>query len=172
MDLIVACGAIGAVFGVAVGAAASFSREQRAASQHVLAKYEHARNDPGMAEKLMQLHIFRECDPDVYDDICDACNLLSDVHRLGMISTVDKSVKFQYIWRFKAQQYRKRIVTSLTTLSNSVFKWNASQLSRRAAGTDNQKSAAADIKAKSEFARYATELCTTVDNYYNNLMLQ
>jgi len=188
MDLMVACGAIGAVFGVAVGAAASFSREQKVATQHILARYEHARNDRNMAEKLLQLHVFEECAPDLFTQVCEGCDQLASVHHLALLSGVDNSAKFQYIWRFKAYQYKKQIYQAMAELSRAVFEWNAGQLARRAnggtggqdqqqqqhypAGGPRKQSAVADAKSKADFARCAKELSTIVEDYYNNLMLQ
>lgn len=177
MDLVVACGAIGAVIGVAVGAAAGYARDQKANTRHILAAYEHVLADPIMSEGLVNISTFRKCDPETFEALCEACNNMSDINRLAALSTVDKSIRFDYHWRFKAFQYKKEIYNHLGTLSRAVTAWSNAQLARRhspaAASGKNQNTAGLqNDTSKSAFAQHATELCRTVDNYYNNMIMQ
>jgi len=172
MDLVFACGAIGAVLGVAVGAAAGFARDQKTKTRHILAQYPSALNDPGMCERLLHLHAFAECNQEKYDEICDACDRLSHIHQLAMQSSVNPAVKYEYIWRFKANQYRKIIHSALEKLGQDVYTWNATQLARRNRGHVHASSATDNVKPKSDFAQCADNLCVIIEDYINNLLLQ
>lgn len=172
MDLVVACGAIGAVLGVAVGAAAGFARDQKTKTRHILAKYTNALNDRGMCERLLHLHAFAECNQAMYDKICEACDRLSHIHQLAMQSSVNPAVKYEYIWRFHASQYRKVIHSALEKLGQDVYAWNATQLARRSRGGYYNSSATDNVKPKSDFAQCADNLCVLIEDYINNLLLQ